>query len=137
MILIAWVRQLNIPLWAGALTMTLFDLVIDPLAANTLSYWKWRGGGLYYGVPFSNFVGWFFVSLAILAILRKAPARSLGVVITGCSILIFFALVGIAHGFFAPALLGFALCGAGAIRARTLARPKPDIGGGGSSSSQQ
>jgi uncharacterized membrane protein len=110
MILIAWVRQLSIPVWAGALAMTLFDLVIDPLAANTLGYWKWTSAGPYFGVPLSNFAGWFCVSFLILTILRARPARSVGVVLTGCSILIFFALVSIAHHYFVPAGIGVTLC---------------------------
>lgn len=118
MILIAWVRQLSMPIWAGAIAMTLFDLVIDPLAANTLGYWKWSHAGPYYGVPLSNFAGWFCVSLLILAAMRKRPPRSLGVIITGCSILVFFALVGLAHHYFAPALIGAALVAWALTRAR-------------------
>jgi uncharacterized membrane protein len=113
MILIAWVRQLKIPVWAGALAMTLFDLVIDPLAANTLRYWKWSAGGPYYGIPICNFAGWLAVSFIILTILRTPPARSIGVFFTGCSILIFFALVGAAHHFYLPAGMGILLCGLG------------------------
>ena len=116
MILIAWVRQLVIPIWAGALVMTLFDLVIDPLAANTLGYWKWVHAGPYYGVPLYNFAGWFCISFLILAVLKATPPRSLGVVLTGCSILLFFALVSIAHRLFVPALLGVALCGVGLLK---------------------
>ena len=100
----------SIPVWAGALAMTLFDLVIDPLAANTLGYWKWTSAGPYFGVPLSNFAGWFCVSFLILTILRARPARSVGVVLTGCSILIFFALVSIAHHYFVPAGIGVTLC---------------------------
>ena len=116
MILIAWVRQLAIPIWAGAIAMTLFDLVIDPLAANMLGYWTWNAAGFYYGVPLSNFAGWFCISFLILAILRAEPPRSLGVVLTGCSILVFFALVGLAHHYFAPALIGTVICAAGLWR---------------------
>ncbi len=119
MILIAWVRQLRLPVWAGALAMVGFDLVIDPLAANTLGFWRWRNAGPYYGVPLMNFAGWFAVSVIILALLRRAPTRSPGVFAVGCSILLFFALVGIAHGFFAPAAIGILLCGAGYWRWRS------------------
>jgi putative membrane protein len=118
MILIAWVRQLAIPIWAGAIAMTLFDLVIDPLSANTLGYWKWSYPGPYYGVPLSNFAGWFCVSFLILAILRTRPPRSPGVMLTGCSILIFFALVGLAHHYFIPALIGTGMVAWALTRAR-------------------
>ena len=119
MVLIAWVRQLWLPVWAGALAMALFDLVIDPLAANTLGYWKWSRPGAYYGVPLGNFAGWFAVSLIILWALRAKPRRNVGVIAVGCSILIFFALVAVAHSFAAPASFGFLLCGAGYWRWRS------------------
>ncbi|MGD9564108.1 MAG: isopentenyl-diphosphate Delta-isomerase [Pyrinomonadaceae bacterium] len=34
-----------------------FDLVLDP-GAVALGFWQYAGGGVYYGVPVSNFLGW-------------------------------------------------------------------------------
>jgi isopentenyl-diphosphate delta-isomerase type 1 len=34
-----------------------FDLVVDP-GAVTLGFWQYSDGGVYYGVPVSNFLGW-------------------------------------------------------------------------------
>jgi putative membrane protein len=119
MILIAAVRQLRLPFWAGAAAMVSMDLVIDPLAANTLAFWKWRDPGPYYGIPFVNFFGWLLVSLLILWILRRQPRRNPEIMIVGCSILLFFALLALAHGYFAPAALGVLLCGAGYWRWRS------------------
>lgn len=34
-----------------------FDLVLDP-GAVLLGFWQYEGGGIYYGVPVSNFLGW-------------------------------------------------------------------------------
>jgi uncharacterized membrane protein len=42
--------------------MTVIDLLIDPLAAHEFGYWTWLEQGIYYGIPFRNFVGWFIVS---------------------------------------------------------------------------
>lgn len=42
-----------------AILLILFDLVIDP-GAVLLGFWKYKDAGLYYGVPFLNFVGWGF-----------------------------------------------------------------------------
>lgn len=42
-----------------ASALVAFDLVIDP-GAVLLGFWKYSAGGVYYGVPFINFVGWMF-----------------------------------------------------------------------------
>jgi uncharacterized membrane protein len=56
---------LRVPLAAGALTA--WDVFLDPRMARE-GYWTWRDGGLYEGVPASNFVGWFATGLAAFAI---------------------------------------------------------------------
>ena len=119
MILVATVRQMRLPIWAGALMMVAIDLVIDPLAANTLRFWQWQNPGLYYGIPFTNFAGWLVVSLFILALLRAHPRRNRQVVTVGVSIVLFFVLVGLAHHYFVPACVGVLLCGAGYWRWRS------------------
>jgi len=49
----------TVPLLAGFL-MVSWDLTFDPIASTVLHSWIWQQGGSYYGVPFSNFIGWFF-----------------------------------------------------------------------------
>ncbi len=44
-----------------ALLMTMWDLVTDPQASTIGGIWVWGDGGNYFGVPISNFIGWFFV----------------------------------------------------------------------------
>lgn len=44
-----------------AMIMTMFDLTSDPMAATISNQWVWKNGGDYYGVPISNYFGWFFV----------------------------------------------------------------------------
>ena len=34
------------------------DLVMDPVMAKH-GHWKWKKSGIWYGVPFTNFLGWF------------------------------------------------------------------------------
>lgn len=41
--------------------MVMWDVVMDPLAATLNKSWVWENGGSYFGVPLSNFAGWFFV----------------------------------------------------------------------------
>jgi putative membrane protein len=38
-------------------TVLLVDLVLDP-GAVALGFWAYDGGGAYYGVPWSNYLGW-------------------------------------------------------------------------------
>jgi len=46
----------------GGLIATSLDLVLDPFAYVAKQYWVWNEPGLYYGIPFSNFYGWFLLS---------------------------------------------------------------------------
>jgi len=65
-----------------ALYMVGLDLFIDPLAISVTA-WTWETNGVYFGVPATNFVGWFFVGFIIHAVYtlfekgnRKAPEKS-------------------------------------------------------------
>lgn len=59
----------------GAFLTMLLDVVIDPVA-HLGGQWflgdiyHYPPGGLYFGVPISNFIGWFLVALAILTLFR-------------------------------------------------------------------
>ncbi len=55
----------------GAILMVLLDVVVDPLAVRGEKWFLGKifyypEGGIYFGVPLSNFAGWFFVALAII-----------------------------------------------------------------------
>ena len=59
-----------------------WDAMVDPLAVRA-GYWVWGGSGGFYGVPLTNFAGWFLVvtllSLAARAVWARdarAPART-------------------------------------------------------------
>lgn len=43
----------------AAFVMVLWDLCMDPINATIAGNWVWHHGGGYFGVPLSNFVGWF------------------------------------------------------------------------------
>ncbi|WP_242258613.1 carotenoid biosynthesis protein [Streptococcus thoraltensis] len=45
----------------GAFIMVMWDLVMDPPAATVNKQWIWEDGGNYFGVPISNYFGWFLV----------------------------------------------------------------------------
>ncbi len=100
----AWLRAA-----AGAAWMTALDLLIDPLAAGPLGYWVWSGGGRYYGVPWSNFAGWFVVGLGLFLALRRPPAKDLKATGVGGSILLFFTLVAAGQRMAGPLIAGASL----------------------------
>lgn len=94
----------------AALLMVAFDLVLDPIAVHRLRMWRWPEGGLYYGVPASNYLGWFCYSL--LAALpffhrRRAIAVPWPVWAVAASIQLFMACLGLRHGLGWPVLLGW------------------------------
>jgi uncharacterized membrane protein len=66
-----------VPLGAS-LIMVAWDLALDPIASTINHDWVWTQGGGYFGVPFSNFLGWFltafiFFQLFALYLKRSKP----------------------------------------------------------------
>ena len=55
-----------------SILVSCLDLVLDPIAVNE-KRWFWKNPGIYYGVPFLNFIGWFFNCLIILIIFLYNP----------------------------------------------------------------
>ena len=51
-------RILTTPLVA-ACVMVAWDLSMDPIWSNFVHGWVWHDGGSYFGVPISNFLGWY------------------------------------------------------------------------------
>jgi len=49
---------LTVPVLASFI-MVSWDLAFDPIASTINHNWIWQQGGNYFGVPFSNFMGWF------------------------------------------------------------------------------
>ncbi len=43
----------------SAFIMVMWDMSIDPASSTVKHEWIWQDGGSYFGVPFSNFLGWF------------------------------------------------------------------------------
>src|SRR5262249_43995304 len=95
-------------------------LVIDPLAANQLGYWRWSRSGAYYGIPPQNFIGWFVVSLMIFSLFsRKRPKiphemckwqKNRAARHVGLSIVIFFTANALSDGLVLAGSIGLGLC---------------------------
>jgi uncharacterized membrane protein len=94
----------------AALLTTATDLVIDPLAANCFGYWAWAHEGTYYGIPFTNFVGWFITSLLACRIQMLCQPPNFWAGFVGTAFILFFTLIALANSLLLVALIGFLLC---------------------------
>ncbi|UPV73415.1 carotenoid biosynthesis protein [Halorussus limi] len=54
---------------AALAVVLVVDLVLDPAAVG-LGFWTYDGGGVYYGVPLSNFRGWVLSGLVAVSIVE-------------------------------------------------------------------
>lgn len=96
----------------SAILLTLVDGVLDP-GAVALGFWVWPDGGVYYGVPASNYFGWMVSGMLAAALLvwlggwRSSPRPGLvDSAVIGVS---FWIGVSVFAGMVFPALLGAAL----------------------------
>jgi lycopene beta-cyclase len=58
----------------GAGAMTAWDLSLDPRWVAD-GAWVWHNGGAYFGIPLSNFAGWFVTAALIFAVWHLLPAN--------------------------------------------------------------
>jgi uncharacterized membrane protein len=59
----------------GAIVMTAWDLVMDPLMVAS-GHWVWEANGAYFGIPLQNYGGWWvttFLTFGLFLILGGAP----------------------------------------------------------------
>ncbi len=72
-------RVVTLPLIA-ALIMVAWDFSMDPVWSTIVHAWIWLEGGAYFGVPVSNFLGWYFTVYVIFQLfalyLKKHSAAS-------------------------------------------------------------
>ncbi len=73
------IEDSRLALPVSALLLVMFDLILDP-AAVSLNIWVWDVPGPYYGIPISNYAGWFLTGLVAAAllhvILMETPVRT-------------------------------------------------------------
>ena len=73
LVLRPWRKMRTYGVWLIGLTALftmLFDCALEPFAAHTKHYWLWTTSGyslMTHGAPLINFVGWFVVTLLMLA----------------------------------------------------------------------
>src|SRR5262249_24172557 len=64
----------------ASFVMVMWDLCIDPGSSTIAGAWIWRAGGGYFGLPLSNFLGWylcvFTIYLAFALYLQHSAERT-------------------------------------------------------------
>jgi putative membrane protein len=85
------------------------DTVLDP-GATSLGFWVWPEGGVYYGVPPSNFAGWLLsgtlAATLLLATGRWSETPRPALLDSAAISTAFWTAVAAFSGIIVPALLG-------------------------------
>ena len=63
----SWFTTVAVPM-IGAFFMVAWDLTMDPIMATIDHVWIWEQGGGFFGVPLSNFLGWYLVVYVFMQI---------------------------------------------------------------------
>jgi bisanhydrobacterioruberin hydratase len=96
----------------ATLLLLWMDAVLDPGAAS-LGFWVWPEGGLYYGVPPSNYAGWLISGAAATTLLlstgRWSETPTPALLDSATIATSFWTGVAVFSGLAAPALLGAVL----------------------------
>lgn len=108
----------------SAILVTLWDVLADPLAIDE-GGWIWEKGGRFYGIPFSNFFGWFFTAIIIFftylfinEIGQTTPVSSWFEYLPAfgyCAITAVFARACLERQMWIPATIGFFVAGFGLV----------------------
>ena len=106
-------KRWALPVVAG-LTMTAWDLVMDPLMVAG-KHWVWEVAGAYFGIPLQNFLGWWVTVIIVVAgFLLWGGGRMAADPPPDREAVLAYALIGlgnVAHalalGYPGPALVGF------------------------------
>jgi lycopene beta-cyclase len=61
-------------LFLAPLALVAWDLGLDPLMVAK-GFWSFENGGLYFGVPLSNFIGWYVSGFALVWLLMRLEPR--------------------------------------------------------------
>jgi putative membrane protein len=109
-----WIKApWKLPAFIGlsALSMTAWDLFLDPLMV-TWGMWVWHHPGGYFGIPWTNYLGWLLVSALITILIRpqKLPVAPLMIIYTAIWLLKSAGL-SIFWGLSSPGMIGCLVMG--------------------------
>ena len=89
----------------SGLVATNLDMLVDPVVVSTQG-WFWIGGGPYFGVPISNFIGWFMVTFVCTFLFRlyesfkiNNKTHSINSLLMSSSIIVLYLIYFIIYGF--------------------------------------
>jgi len=81
----------------AAILLVAWDLVLDPAMSKMTSYWIWMRPGDYYGMPWTNLLGWAVTGLVLFAVLSKSAPEPKGSL--GFATLVFVINMALPYGF--------------------------------------
>lgn len=106
-----WQRHIAFAALSAA-ALTAWDLYLDPQMVER-GFWIWAQPSGYFGIPWSNYVGWFVTAFVITLIIRPAPIKPLPMGFIYAAVWFF---QGIGQAVFwgqpGPALVGLIVMGA-------------------------
>lgn len=88
--------------------MVTLDLIFDPVAVS-LGFWKYVHGGIYYQVPYTNFLGWIvssFIGVYVFLLLLKKDALLLKTSTTFFLYLVLWTGIAVYLDFSIPVIIG-------------------------------
>lgn len=66
---------IRVPL-ISTIIMVIWNLTFDPIMSTIEGNWIWHDGGIYFGVPLSNFLGWFITVFLVFQLFSLFLFRS-------------------------------------------------------------
>ncbi len=116
-----------------ALILTVIDLVLDPGAVR-LGFWGYANGGLYYGVPATNYLGWLIsgalVAIVFLLVARPTAPPMPGLLDSAILAVSFWVGVAVFTGLVLPAIVGILMLLFFLVRRASLIPEKPRVASG-------
>ena len=74
-----------------------WDLVLDPAMSSVTNYWIWADQGSYYGMPWSNLLGWAVTGFVLLMLLARLAPEAPGS--TGFALAVYATNLALPFGF--------------------------------------
>ncbi|MBQ0138751.1 MAG: carotenoid biosynthesis protein [Kurthia sp.] len=113
--LVANIKNRWFAILIAASYVVVLDLLLDPVAFVAKEYWIWASSSTYYGIPWTNFMGWFIIAFVWQFILSffsstTAPLAAKHAIIVFYTIVILFAVIALVHALYLAlfvAIIGF------------------------------
>lgn len=95
----------------AALYVVALDLLLDPVAYVVKHYWIWTSDSPYYGIPFSNFAGWFIIAIVWQSMLLFVPHEQVDVpkkraIVVFWTIVLLFSWLALLNGLYLALIVG-------------------------------